>query len=224
MQKVRQGLNGPLHCLTPHLAAGVAPTEHGKAGDGPGVVKVWDMVVSETQTTVKVMWQDGTIEENISAAELVPYLNVDESEVWYVNIYRVALLFPLKARSGPATMSCGSSRTSSASASSSPRMPNNAPRRCGGTKLRTRARLRRSPRRLCPCSNSTRTATRPTKPTTAATPKCLACAEASSSSFITITRRMDWSSRACPRLARLSHGSARRADLKIIMTFRDGGA
>ncbi|KZV83155.1 hypothetical protein EXIGLDRAFT_684160 [Exidia glandulosa HHB12029] len=63
-------------------AAGVAPTEHGKAGDGPGVVKVWDMVVSETQTTVKVMWQDGTIEENISAAELVPYLNVDESEVW----------------------------------------------------------------------------------------------------------------------------------------------
>lgn len=50
------------------------------------MVKVYDLVVSETQTKVKVMWQDGSIEEGVSSTDLVPYLNVDESEVWYVTL------------------------------------------------------------------------------------------------------------------------------------------
>jgi ubiquitin-conjugating enzyme E2 O len=39
----------------------------------------------ETITTVKVLWQDGTTEQ-LKATELMPYLTVDEYDVWYVLI------------------------------------------------------------------------------------------------------------------------------------------
>jgi ubiquitin-conjugating enzyme E2 O len=35
-------------------------------------------------TTVRVIWQDGT-QEDIRATELIPYLTIDEYDVWYTN-------------------------------------------------------------------------------------------------------------------------------------------
>ncbi|KAG9099714.1 hypothetical protein FS749_000576 [Ceratobasidium sp. UAMH 11750] len=39
------------------------------------------MVVTESRSTVKLMWQDGTIEETLGAS-VIPYLNVDEYDCW----------------------------------------------------------------------------------------------------------------------------------------------
>ncbi|KAH7106773.1 hypothetical protein BKA62DRAFT_631682 [Auriculariales sp. MPI-PUGE-AT-0066] len=65
-------------------AMGVMPTTHGRRTDNDSTahVEVWDLIVHETQTTVKILWQDGTVEENVLAKDLIPYLNVDESECW----------------------------------------------------------------------------------------------------------------------------------------------
>jgi len=69
---------------------GVSATSHGRADTG-NTVDVWDLIVHETETKVKVLWQDGTIEDQVPAKELIPYLNVDESETWFVFLSSMSL-------------------------------------------------------------------------------------------------------------------------------------
>ncbi|EJD03783.1 uncharacterized protein FOMMEDRAFT_139931 [Fomitiporia mediterranea MF3/22] len=56
-------------------------TTHGQAGQKAGVVHVDTFVVSETQTMVDLLWQDGRT-ETVRSTELVPYLNPDEYDCW----------------------------------------------------------------------------------------------------------------------------------------------
>ncbi len=61
--------------------AGVAITRHGRTTENQGVIEVDTLAVLETQTTVEVLWQDGT-KETVDARETVPYLNPDEYDCW----------------------------------------------------------------------------------------------------------------------------------------------
>ncbi|ELU39894.1 ubiquitin-conjugating enzyme domain-containing protein [Rhizoctonia solani AG-1 IA] len=54
---------------------GVVKTQH--RGESGRVLEVETMVVTESRSTAKIMWQDGTIEEVLGTA-IIPYLNVDE--------------------------------------------------------------------------------------------------------------------------------------------------
>ncbi|KAI0257678.1 hypothetical protein BJV78DRAFT_1164298 [Lactifluus subvellereus] len=56
-------------------------TRHGKEGEPYGVVEVRVYVVRETQTTVDVLWQDGS-KETVLTTKLIPYLNPDEYDCW----------------------------------------------------------------------------------------------------------------------------------------------
>jgi ubiquitin-conjugating enzyme E2 O len=56
-------------------------TRHGKEGEPYGVVEVRVYVVRETQTTVDVLWQDGS-EGTVLTTKLIPYLNPDEYDCW----------------------------------------------------------------------------------------------------------------------------------------------
>ncbi|CAE6413274.1 unnamed protein product [Rhizoctonia solani] len=58
---------------------GVAKTQH--KGESGRVLEVETMVVTESRSTVKIMWQDGTIEE-VLGTSIIPYLNVDEYDCW----------------------------------------------------------------------------------------------------------------------------------------------
>jgi ubiquitin-conjugating enzyme E2 O len=57
-------------------------TTHGQEGD-PGVVVVHTFVVRQTCTDVTVLWQDG-VHEMVKSTNLIPYLNPDESDCWWV--------------------------------------------------------------------------------------------------------------------------------------------
>jgi ubiquitin-conjugating enzyme E2 O len=57
-------------------------TTHGQEGD-PGVVVVRTFVVRQTCTDVTVLWQDGA-RETMKSTNLIPYLNPDESDCWWV--------------------------------------------------------------------------------------------------------------------------------------------
>ncbi|KAG8921952.1 hypothetical protein FRC02_012255 [Tulasnella sp. 418] len=66
---------------------GVKPTRHRKSksptsGSGSDIIEVDTMVIRETRTTVRIMWQDGTITEDVRATDVVPYANVDEYDCW----------------------------------------------------------------------------------------------------------------------------------------------
>lgn len=56
-------------------------TRHGKEGEPYGVIEVRVYVVRETQTTVDVLWQDGSTETMLTT-KLIPYLNPDEYDCW----------------------------------------------------------------------------------------------------------------------------------------------
>ncbi|KAI9513052.1 hypothetical protein F5148DRAFT_463736 [Russula earlei] len=62
-------------------AASLPSTRHGKEGEPYGVIEVRVYVVRETQTTVDVLWQDGSI-ETLPTTKLIPYLNPDEYDCW----------------------------------------------------------------------------------------------------------------------------------------------
>lgn len=47
-------------------------------------VNVDAMVIRETRTQIEVLWQDGTRSWEISTG-LIPHLNLDEYECWYVH-------------------------------------------------------------------------------------------------------------------------------------------
>ncbi|EPQ60517.1 hypothetical protein GLOTRDRAFT_135189 [Gloeophyllum trabeum ATCC 11539] len=63
--------------LRPAPGLDLPVTRHG--GDPP--VEVRAFVVSDTDTTVTVLWQDGTLEK-FKSTELIPYLNADEYDCW----------------------------------------------------------------------------------------------------------------------------------------------
>lgn len=56
-------------------------TTHGVEGEGAGVVTVDTFAVTETETTLDVLWQDG-VRERIRSTEVKPYLNPDEYDCW----------------------------------------------------------------------------------------------------------------------------------------------
>lgn len=56
-------------------------TTHGRTDKGEDIVKVETFVVCETQTTVYLVWQDGS-KEKVRSTELIPYLNPDEYDCW----------------------------------------------------------------------------------------------------------------------------------------------
>lgn len=62
-------------------AASLPSTRHGKEGEPYGVIEVRVYVVRETQTTVDVLWQDGST-ETMPTTKLIPYLNPDEYDCW----------------------------------------------------------------------------------------------------------------------------------------------
>jgi ubiquitin-conjugating enzyme E2 O len=61
--------------------ASLPSTRHGKEGEPYGIIEVRVYVVRETQTTVDVLWQDGSTETMLTA-KLIPYLNPDEYDCW----------------------------------------------------------------------------------------------------------------------------------------------
>lgn len=56
-------------------------TRHGKEGEPYGIIEVRVYVVRETQTTVDVLWQDGSTQTMLTT-KLIPYLNPDEYDCW----------------------------------------------------------------------------------------------------------------------------------------------
>jgi len=60
---------------------GLPSTTHGREGDPAGVVVVQTFIVTETQTTLAVLWQDGT-QETLKSTNVIPYLNPDEYDCW----------------------------------------------------------------------------------------------------------------------------------------------
>lgn len=61
------------------------PSVHGTEGVDGGLVTVFALMVKETRSRVTVLWQDGTKDEHIDATTLIPYLNIDEYDCWYVD-------------------------------------------------------------------------------------------------------------------------------------------
>ena len=62
-------------------AARLPSTRHGREGEPYGIIEVRVYVVRETQTTVDVLWQDGSTESMLTT-KLIPYLNPDEYDCW----------------------------------------------------------------------------------------------------------------------------------------------
>ncbi|KAG5653348.1 hypothetical protein H0H81_000970 [Sphagnurus paluster] len=60
--------------------AGTPFTKHGQREDELAV-EVRVFIVAETETTLDVLWQDGT-KESIKSTEVIPYLNPDEYDCW----------------------------------------------------------------------------------------------------------------------------------------------
>lgn len=56
-------------------------TKHGLEGHATGVIFVQTFMVTETETILDVLWQDGT-KETLKAKEVIPYLNPDEYDCW----------------------------------------------------------------------------------------------------------------------------------------------
>ncbi|QRW11976.1 ubiquitin-conjugating enzyme [Ceratobasidium sp. AG-Ba] len=57
----------------------VVKTRH--RGESGRVLEVDTMLVTESRSTIKIMWQDGRIEET-PGTSVIPYLNVDEYDCW----------------------------------------------------------------------------------------------------------------------------------------------
>ncbi|KAG9019315.1 hypothetical protein FRB90_004028 [Tulasnella sp. 427] len=62
---------------------GVRNTRHGKV-DIPGseLIESDILVVRETKTTVRILWQNGTISEGAPSTSVIPYANPDEYDCW----------------------------------------------------------------------------------------------------------------------------------------------
>ncbi|KAF9270048.1 hypothetical protein L218DRAFT_952243 [Marasmius fiardii PR-910] len=60
---------------------GLPYTKHGREGEACGVITVHGFTMALTETTLDILWQDGT-EESVLATDVVPYLNPDEYDCW----------------------------------------------------------------------------------------------------------------------------------------------
>lgn len=95
-------------------------------GEVGRALEVDTMIVTESRSTVTIMWQDGTVEK-VLGTSVIPYLNVDEYDCWYV------YLSPLPSTSahlgdlGLATLSAGKGKTKPGSPWSNLLTHNNAP-------------------------------------------------------------------------------------------------
>jgi len=47
-----------------------------------GVVEVDALVVRETRTITRILWQDAMISADVPSVDLIPYANVDEYDCW----------------------------------------------------------------------------------------------------------------------------------------------
>ncbi|KAF8222140.1 hypothetical protein L208DRAFT_1426440 [Tricholoma matsutake] len=56
-------------------------TRHSQLGDNADVITVQTFIVTETETTLDVLWQDG-VHETLASTEVIPYLNPDEYDCW----------------------------------------------------------------------------------------------------------------------------------------------
>ncbi|KAK1228645.1 hypothetical protein PQX77_008239 [Marasmius sp. AFHP31] len=61
--------------------AGLPYTKHGREGEACGVITVHGFTMAYTETTLDVLWQDGT-EESLQAVDVILYLNPDEYDCW----------------------------------------------------------------------------------------------------------------------------------------------
>jgi ubiquitin-conjugating enzyme E2 O len=60
---------------------GVPTTRHSQEGDDSDVITVETFLVTETETTLDILWQDG-LYETLRSTEVIPYLNPDEYDYW----------------------------------------------------------------------------------------------------------------------------------------------
>ncbi|SJL05546.1 uncharacterized protein ARMOST_08914 [Armillaria ostoyae] len=60
---------------------GYPVTIHGRSMQGVPTIHVETLTVAETETTVDILWQDGTT-ETLNSVDLIPYLNTDEYDCW----------------------------------------------------------------------------------------------------------------------------------------------
>lgn len=63
-------------------------TRHGRFEKSEETITVETFTVEETQTSVEILWQDGSRETSPSVL-LIPYLNPDEYDCWCVCIISV---------------------------------------------------------------------------------------------------------------------------------------
>lgn len=68
---------------------GLPITKHGQEGDPAGVIEVQTFLVTQTETILDVLWQDGT-EETLKSTQVIPYLNPDEYDCWYGQLPRLS--------------------------------------------------------------------------------------------------------------------------------------
>ncbi|KAF9455069.1 hypothetical protein P691DRAFT_691418 [Macrolepiota fuliginosa MF-IS2] len=61
--------------------AGAPVTLHGEEGKGLGILTVDTYTVTETESEIDVLWQDG-VKETLSAKEVIPYPNMDDYDCW----------------------------------------------------------------------------------------------------------------------------------------------
>ncbi|KAF8640906.1 hypothetical protein AX17_000554 [Amanita inopinata Kibby_2008] len=56
-------------------------SKHGQDGDSTGTITVQTFVVTETETVLDILWQDGS-RETLKSTDVIPYLNPDEYDCW----------------------------------------------------------------------------------------------------------------------------------------------
>jgi ubiquitin-conjugating enzyme E2 O len=60
---------------------GKPSSRHGVEPDGTTSFTIQTFVVTETETTLDILWQDGRY-ETIKSTSVIPYLNPDEYDCW----------------------------------------------------------------------------------------------------------------------------------------------
>jgi ubiquitin-conjugating enzyme E2 O len=56
-------------------------TEHGNEKEPAGIVHVQTFKVTDTETTIDILWQDGE-KETVRSVDVIPYVSPDEYDCW----------------------------------------------------------------------------------------------------------------------------------------------
>lgn len=75
---------------------GAPSTRHSQEGAEADVITVQTFMVTETETTLDVLWQDG-VHETLRSTEVIPYLNPDEYDCWLVRMYIAVVKLTISA-------------------------------------------------------------------------------------------------------------------------------